>query len=73
MSCVGRDLRRHRRDADLARTPDERLRLALALGDADAARHAAAHGVSVAEARAVFQRQRQAGRRRSPSHQSLLR
>jgi hypothetical protein len=73
MSCLGRDLRRERRDADLARTPDDRLRLALALGEADARRYAAAHGVTLAEARAVFQRQRQTGRPRSAAHDSVIR
>ena len=73
MSCIGRDLRREQQLADLARTPEDRLRLAIALGDADARRYAAAHGVTLAEARAVFQRQRQTGRRPSPAHESLLR
>jgi hypothetical protein len=58
MSCVGRDLRREQRLAELARTPGDRLRLALALGQADAERYAAAHGVTVEDARRVFARRR---------------
>jgi hypothetical protein len=72
MSCIGRDLRRELRDADLARTPGERIRLALALGRADAERYATAHGVTVEEAAKLFQRQRQQGRRHSAAHAALL-
>lgn len=72
MSCVARDLRREARDALLARTPMDRLRLALELGRADAERYAQAHGTTVDVARQVFQRQRQSGRRRSAAHDALL-
>ena len=72
MSSVGSDRRAEQRDADLSRTPAERVRLALALGAADAERFAAAHRTSAADARRVFQRQRQNGRIPSSSHDQLL-
>jgi hypothetical protein len=72
MSCVARDLRRESRDALRARTPLDRIRLALELGRADAERYAQAHGTTVEMARQVFQRQRQSGRRQSSAHDALL-
>ena len=51
--------------ADLRRTPEQRFELALELGRRALADYASFHGVSIAEARRVFEAQRRAGRRRS--------
>jgi hypothetical protein len=72
MRSVADDLRQDTRRADIARTPGERLRLALELGDADCRLAAAYRGVSAAEARRGFARIRQHGRMRSACHESLL-
>ena len=72
MKSVADDLRASSRLADLQRTPAERLRLALALGDADCELLAASRGISLDAARRAFARRRQHGRVRSRSHEDLL-
>jgi len=65
VSRVADSLRAETAAADRARTPAERLLLALSLGDGDAALLAGARGLSAEEARHLLRRQRQAGRRPS--------
>jgi hypothetical protein len=65
MSRLAEALRRETTEATLARTPAERVALALALGDSDVALAAAATGEAPAMVRARLSRQRQAGRRAS--------
>jgi hypothetical protein len=72
MRSVADQLRRETARSDGARTPRERLRLALELGDADCDLAAAYRGISVVEARRLLSRNRQLGRVRSRSHESLL-
>ena len=72
MRSVADGLRQETRRGDSARTPGERLRLALALGDADCQLAAAYRGITAAEVRRGFARVRQHGRVRSACHESLL-
>ncbi len=72
MRSVADDLRHDTRRADRDRTPAERFRLALALGDADCRLAVAYRGVTMAEARRGFARVRQHGRIRSACHESAL-
>jgi hypothetical protein len=72
MRSVADDLREESKRVDSARTPGDRLRLALALGDADCRLAAAYRGVTATEARRGFARARQHGRTRSACHESLL-
>lgn len=65
MSRLADHLRRELRALDLARTPTERVELALALGDSDIALYTAANGIDANTARRELRRQRQAGRRLS--------
>lgn len=65
MTSVADALRADTRRRMAALSADERLRLALALGDDDAAAFAASHGVSLDEARRVLSRSRRQGRRPS--------
>jgi N-acetylmuramic acid 6-phosphate (MurNAc-6-P) etherase len=65
MSRLAEALRRENTEATLARTPAERVALALALGDSDVALAAAATGETPAIVRARLARQRQTGRRAS--------
>jgi hypothetical protein len=65
MSRVADQLRAEVRGAGPARSAEERVLLALRLGDSDAAILAAARGIDRAEARRILRAQRQAGRRRS--------
>jgi hypothetical protein len=72
MRSVADHLRRETARSDRARTAGERLRLALELGDADCNLAAAYRNISVVEARRLLSRNRQQGRIRSRSHESLL-
>lgn len=65
MSRVADSLRAKTAAADRARTPAERLLLALRLGDSDAALLAGARGLGEEAARGLLRRQRQVGRRPS--------
>jgi hypothetical protein len=58
--------------ADSLLTTLQRVDLALELGEADAELYASAHGISIAQASRVLQRNRQYGRRRSACHESLF-
>lgn len=72
MKSVADQLRAETMAADAARTFEERLAEALALGDRDTRLLALSRGVSEAEARRLVGRQRQQGRVYSPCHQSLF-
>jgi hypothetical protein len=72
MKSVADDLRAETRRADLQRTPAERIRLALALGDDDCALLAASQRLSLDAARRAFARSRQHGRVRSACHEAVL-
>jgi len=65
VSRVADRLRSETAALDRARSPSERLLLALQLGDSDAALLAGARGVGEEAARRILRRQRQAGRRPS--------
>jgi hypothetical protein len=56
-------MRQDQRERLARMTPDERLREALALGEAAIAAHAAAHGLDRQEARRKLERASQVGRR----------
>lgn len=56
-----------RASADL--TPEQRLELALRMGDEDVARYCAARGVTTHEARVAFARARAVGRRPSVANE----
>lgn len=62
MRSVADELREDSRRRMMALTPDERLRLALLLGDADIALFQAAQSLTFVEARARLARSRQTGR-----------
>jgi hypothetical protein len=64
-SRVADEVRRERVERELAMSPAERVALALQLGREAAEEYAAAHGMSVAEARRALAAARQKGRRRS--------
>ena len=72
MKSVADALRAQRRTAETSRSTTARLRDGLALGERDARLLSSARGVSVDEARRLLARQRQQGRRRSISHESLF-
>ncbi|MCG3136164.1 MAG: hypothetical protein HMLKMBBP_04004 [Planctomycetes bacterium] len=61
-SRLADQLRDERRRADLARSPEERFELALELGRRALRDYASAHGVTLAEALRVFERNRRIGR-----------
>jgi hypothetical protein len=65
MKSVADELRERTRREVLAMTPDERLELAFALGDADLETYRLARGLSRDEARRELERRRQLGRRTS--------
>jgi hypothetical protein len=65
VSSVAEQLRRETLDADLALSPEARLERALALGEADAALHAAAQGLDLETARRLLHGRRAQGRRPS--------
>jgi hypothetical protein len=65
MKSVADELREKTRREALAMTPDERLALAFALGDADLETYRLARGLSRDEARRELERRRQLGRRTS--------
>jgi hypothetical protein len=71
MQSVADMLRDESRALDRARTPAERLRLALELGDADCRLLAAYRGISVEEARRILAHGRQHGRIRSACQENL--
>jgi hypothetical protein len=72
MRSVADDQRRQTREEDLARTPAERIELALALGDADRELFQAATGVDAETASRLLQRRKQVGRRRSRCHEEII-
>ena len=65
MRSVVDALKAEDRERVLAMTPAERVALALARGKRDREIFAAAHGVTTEDARRIFERQRQTGRRPS--------
>jgi len=65
VSRVADTLRSETAAADRARSPAERLLLALQLGDSDVALLAGTRGLGEEAARRILRRQRQAGRRPS--------
>ena len=67
MRSVADDLRDELRQRVAAMTPEERMRLSFELGEADLTLLQAARGISRDEAKAIFKRTRQHGRRRSVS------
>ena len=69
MHSVADELRAESREAMARRSPAERVRLALALGDSDVTLLCAARGISQDDAVQVIRRSRQHGRRRSISSQ----
>jgi hypothetical protein len=72
MSSVADELRREHRLAVVGLTPDERLRLAWALGESGLATFMAAQGLPRAEAVRRLELVKQRSRRRSASLLSLL-
>jgi hypothetical protein len=68
MRSIADDLRRESLAADAERTPWDRIRAALALGDADVRLFASVHTLSLDEARRHLERQRQHGRTPSACH-----
>ena len=63
---------RDEQSADILKlTLDERLELALRLGDEAIAAYASANGVDAETARRILTKQRHAGRRRSRCHEEL--
>jgi hypothetical protein len=72
MRSVADSLRADTLAADARRAADQRLEIALRLGDADVSLLATARAMSDAEARRHIARQRQHGRRPSGCHQRLL-
>ena len=63
------DRLRHDTTRTVARlSPEQRVALALRLGDDDVSAYAAAHGTTAADARAAFRKSRRVGRTPSPSH-----
>lgn len=65
VSSIAEDLRRETRIVAGARSAEERLRLALELGDSDLLLYRAGDPSPVEEARRALERQRGRGRRRS--------
>jgi hypothetical protein len=65
MRSVADDLRQRDREAVLKLSPEERIALALRLGDEDLELFCRAQGLDRSEAIRVLQRRRQAGRRPS--------
>jgi hypothetical protein len=65
MRSVADEVREKRRQAVLAMTPEERLDLAFALGEADLESYRGAHGLNREEALRELKRRRQLGRRTS--------
>lgn len=65
MKSVADELREKTRREVMAMSPDERLALAFALGDADLETYRRARGLSSDEARRELERRRQLGRRTS--------
>ncbi len=65
MKSVADELREKTRQEVLAMSPEERLALAFALGEADLESYRSAHGLSREEALRQLQRRRQLGRRTS--------
>ena len=72
MSNVGEALRREQIARQLALTIDERIALALSLGQAAIRDLAARRGITVEAATREFQRQRQVGRQHSACHDAVL-
>jgi len=74
MRSVADDLRAEDRNAVLALSPDERVRLALALGERDLQAFRLAHDPPLARDAAIrrLERQRQAGRRPSRCIDELI-
>ena len=70
-SRVADELRAEQTAELMKMTLDERLELALRLGDQAIADYASANGVDEETARAVLTKQRHAGRRRSRCHEEL--
>lgn len=64
-SRLAAQLRAERIAANLARTPEERVELAFELGRRALAEYAAFHGVTIADARRVFEETKRRGRRPS--------
>jgi hypothetical protein len=69
---VADELARAERERVSALSCEERISLALALGERSIADFAAAQGLDRAEARRRLERERQAGRRRSACIEALL-
>jgi len=65
MRSVADDLRRRDREAVLKLSPEERIALALRLGDEDLELFCRTQGLDRSEAIRILQRRRQAGRRYS--------
>jgi len=65
MRSVADDLRRRDREAVLKLSPEERIALALRLGDEDLELFCRTQGLDRSEAIRILQRRRQAGRRPS--------
>lgn len=68
MALVGDELRRDTARAIARLSPEERVALALRLGEEDVSAYAAARGTTTSEARVAFRRSRRAGRTSSLSH-----
>jgi hypothetical protein len=72
MKSVADQLRRDQMAQQLRMSAAERIELSRRLGEQAAEAYAAQNGVTTDEARRALQRQRQAGRRYSACHTSLL-
>lgn len=72
MKSVADEFRAEKRAADASRSFVDLLREALSLGERDARLLASVRGISVEDARRAIGRQRQQGRVRSASHESLF-
>ena len=70
-SRVAEEVRAEQVAEVLKMTPDERLELALRLGDEAVADDASANGVDEETARRILMKQSHAGRRRSRCHEGL--
>jgi hypothetical protein len=72
MKSIADSMRQDRLTADMRLSPAVRVSRALAWGDADAVLLAQARSISIDQARRLFARQRQHGRRQSRCHEGLF-